>query len=102
MSTDIEGVLSLFTDDAVYYETPFQQLDGNEAIRDEWETVREQEDITLDFQVFNREGRRYTVQWELEYRENGEKKQYNGVYLIILNSNGKCEEFWQYAAENPG
>ncbi len=92
---NVDRVLQLFTDDVEYWETPSEKLDPKE-LRKEWESVKEQEDIQLDFEVFSGDGEKYTVQWELSYIKDEEKNELKGVYLIKLNKEGKCEEFWQY------
>lgn len=95
---DVEKVMSLFTEDVEYHETPFLQLKGSD-LRSEWGGVRDQEDISLDFGVFSKAGSSYTVQWALEYNESGERNIVKGVYLIKLNSENKCYEFWQYCED---
>ena len=92
---NIEEVLNLFTEDVDYYETPTQKLEPEE-LRKEWETVKQQEDISLDLEIFSSTEHKHTVQWELTYTQDGERTEMEGVYLIKLNSNGKCHEFWQY------
>jgi len=42
----------------------------------------------------------HTVKWHLEYTQDSERKVLNGVYLIKLNDEGKCTEFWQYCEIN--
>jgi ketosteroid isomerase-like protein len=96
---NVDEVLDLFTEDVDYWETPSEKL-GPEELREEWESVKEQEDIQLDFEVFSRDKGKYTVQWELSYIEDGEENELKGVYLIKLNKEGKCEEFWQYCQPN--
>ncbi len=92
---DIDSVLDLFTDEVVYYETPFERLEG-EALREEWETVREQEDISIETKVFARDGDRFAVEWSLGYTKNGDRHHLEGVYLIRLNDGNRCREFRQY------
>ncbi len=92
---DVEKVLQLFTEDVTYYETPTEKLSWGE-LEEEWRNIENQEDIELELDLFSSEGNKHTVQWGLTYRENGEKNNLEGVYLIRLNENGKCVEFWQY------
>lgn len=92
---DVEKVLSLFTEDVTYYETPSQKLEPGE-LEKEWKGVKEQEDIRLELELFSSSGNKHTVQWELSYRSKGEKNHLKGIYLIKLNDKGKCTEFWQY------
>jgi hypothetical protein len=92
---EVDEVLALFTDDVEYWETPSEKLEPEE-LREEWNGVQQQEDIELDTEVFSSNGNKYTVQWELSYTECGEITELRGVYLIKLNSEGRCYEFWQY------
>lgn len=96
---DVESVIDLFTDDVVYYENPSKQIRDKEELRQEWRSVREQEDIQLDLNVFSEANGKFTVQWELEYTWNSQKKQLKGVYLIKLNEKNQCTEFWQYCQD---
>jgi ketosteroid isomerase-like protein len=92
---NIDKVLELFTEDVDYHETPFQQIKAAD-LRSEWEGVKNQNEIDLEFDVFSSNDEKYTVQWSLEYTENGERNRLKGIYLIKLNENNKCYEFWQY------
>lgn len=95
-SKDIDSVLDLFTDDVEYYETPFEKLEDKEELREEWKSVRDQEDIRIETEIFSRDQDKFTVKWGLSYREKGEENCLKGIYLIKLNSQNKCCEFWQY------
>ncbi|MFB6099946.1 MAG: nuclear transport factor 2 family protein [Candidatus Nanohalobium sp.] len=92
---DIDKVLNLFTEDVEYWEAPSQKP-GPEELRHEWESVMDQEDIELETEVFSSQERKHTVQWKLSYVQEGERTELDGFYLIKLNSEGKCYEFWQY------
>lgn len=95
-SKDIDSVMSLFTDDVKYHETPFEKLESKEKIREEWESVKDQEDVHLKSELFSKDREKFTVRWRLSYKIQGQKKELKGVYLIKLNENNKCFEFWQY------
>ncbi|MDY6768533.1 MAG: nuclear transport factor 2 family protein, partial [Candidatus Nanohaloarchaea archaeon] len=71
ISHDIDAVLDLFTDDVDYYETPFEQLEGKDEIREEWKAVLHQEDIGLSLELYASDDNRHVVQWELEYTCEG-------------------------------
>lgn len=92
---DVEKVLSLFTEDVTYYETPTEKL-APEELENEWKNIKEQEDIRLELDLFSSDGNKHTVQWELSYISDGKRNELRGIYLIKLNENGKCIEFWQY------
>ncbi len=94
-TNDVDAVLALFADDVTYHETPDRRLDGD-ALRAEWETIHEQADIDLSLDVFARDDTRFAVQWNLAYRRDGRRHASAGVYLIRLNAENLCTEFWQY------
>lgn len=98
-SKDVDRVMNLFADDVDYYETPFQEFSSREELRREWETVREQQDIKISTEVFSHEKDKFTVKWKLSYSKAGDQKVLKGIYLIRLDSDNKCFEFWQYAVE---
>ena len=95
---NVESVLELFTDDVDYYETPFEKLDNKEDLKDEWRSVKDQQELELETEIFSREDGKFTVKWNLRYTKNGEQNILKGIYLIKLNSDNKCYEFWQYAS----
>lgn len=49
---NINGILSLFSDDVVYFETPFEKIKGKEYLEKEWETILSQHNINLNTEVF--------------------------------------------------
>lgn len=95
-SKDVGSVLSLFTEDVEYYETPFEKLEDKKELRREWEKIKDQRNIDIRTEVFAREENRFAVKWRLSYTEDGKQKELEGVYLIRLNQDNQCEEFWQY------
>lgn len=94
ITKDIDGVLELFTDDINYYETPSRKLEDKEALRRKWRLVRNQEEVELDFEIYSQDESKFTVKWDLKYRESMEQNQLKGIYLIELNEENKCTEFW--------
>lgn len=92
---DLEGVLSLFTNDVQYFETPFAKFTDKEAVRSEWEGIRKQEKISVSFTVFSEVESKSTVQWKLSYEKRGEVRVCAGTYLISLNDDGVCDYFYQ-------
>lgn len=92
----IDGVIELFTDDVDYFEAPSQEIEDKEALREEWKSIRNQEDVDLNYEIYSRYGSKFTVKWDLEYREDQDWNQLKGIYLIELNDENKCVEFWQY------
>lgn len=96
VSKDVERVLSLFTDDVVYWETPYKQLQGKDALREEWNAVLSQQSINLDFEVFSSMEDRHTVVWKLTYvGADNMQQNWSGIYLIELDGSGQCRYFHQ-------
>jgi len=93
---DIDAVLDLFTPGVEYHETPTQELEDRDAVRNEWEAIHDQQDIELDWSVYASDGDRHTVRWELDYINEGNQHHLAGIYLIELDDEGHCTTFWQY------
>jgi ketosteroid isomerase-like protein len=96
ISKDIDRVIDLFADEVDYFETPSRELADKKEIREEWQSVRKQEDISLNCDLFCSEGNKHTVKWSLSYVKDGKQTDLKGIYLIELNDEGKCTSFWQY------
>ena len=90
----LKSVLELFEDGAEYWETPFQKVDSFEELKGEWGYVKTQKNIHLDYKVFDSNGNKHSVIWELRYFDpEGSAQNYGGSYLIELNDKGKCVFF---------
>jgi len=53
LEKNIDSILSLFSDDCVYFETPYKKIENKEALRKEWEYIKNHEIKTLNFEVFS-------------------------------------------------
>lgn len=91
---NINGVLDLFDKAVIYYETPFIKLNDFETLSKEWKAIKNQNNISLDFEFFSSSENKHAVIWKLQYldTENIEKN-FAGTYLIKLNEEGKCIYF---------
>lgn len=93
---DVDKVMDLFSDEVEYWENPYKQLAGKEAIRAEWEVVCSQENIQLETTVYLNGHNRHTVLWQLSYNDVQQKvSTWAGLYLIELDEQGKCNYFYQ-------
>ncbi len=93
---DVDKVMGLFSDDVEYWENPYKQLAGKEAIRAEWEIVRSQENIQLETTVYLNGHNQHTVLWQLSYTDEEQTvSSWSGLYLIELDRTGKCTYFYQ-------
>ena len=96
-SKNIDGVIDLFNKDVIYFETPSLRLHSLEEIKKEWEIIKEQKEIELEFNVINKIGEKYVVLWKLSFLDNQNKKHnFEGKYEIVLDNKGICVEFRQY------
>ncbi len=99
LEKDIDGTLSLFSEDVEYWENPFIRLSKNE-LRRVWLPILDwDDDIHLSYKIFSQAEVNSTVIWDLVYTENGAGKHSSGVYLIKLNDQGLCNYFFQ-SSEN--
>ncbi len=93
---DIDTVLSLFTDTVEYWETPFLRIASIYDLRDEWQYILTQSDITIWHTLFAIQDNKYTVHWHLEYMApSSQKKEFSWIYLIELDEAWKCFYFFQ-------
>ncbi len=93
---DIPAVLSLFSKNVVYFETPFRKLKDFKELANEWQGVKNQKDISLEFETFSSCQNRHSVIWKLKYKTSeGIEKNVAGTYLIELNEEGLCTYFQQ-------
>lgn len=101
INKDINSLMSLFTDNVEYYETPFQKLIGKEKVSEVWQEIKAQENINLELELYCSEKNKHAVKWELDFISNGQSLGYRGVYLIELDRNNTCFSFYQCScAEN--
>lgn len=95
INKDLQGVMSLFSDDVTYFETPFLKLNSKKEILNEWHVIISQEDIDFSYSLFSETDSKGAVIWNLSYKRDGEKFNYKGTYLIELDNQGLCKYFHQ-------
>lgn len=91
---DIDAVLGLFTDDAEYFETPFQKVPTND-LPELWSAILTQENVELNIERLVSEGAQHVVRWGLTYNRGNDVSDWAGLYIVRLNEAGKCEYFYQ-------
>ena len=91
---NVSGVLVLFDENIIYYETPFHMITDKKTLGEVWQGIGDQRNIQLELEVFNQEKTKFSVLWKLKYidQENADKE-YAGTYLIELNVKNKCTYF---------
>lgn len=78
------------------WETPFTQIASKTKLRQEWHNINKQHNINIRFKVFSKEDNNHSVYWDLKYEDkNNQPVHYKGTYFFRLNSNNKCDYFFQ-------
>ncbi|MBI4481596.1 MAG: nuclear transport factor 2 family protein [Acidobacteria bacterium] len=103
---DPQAAADLFTQDATYQETPFDEpLRGRAAIRDYWSHVpRSQEQIRFDYDILAVTGNVGIAQWRASFVRLPSKTgvQLNGIFVVCLDAENRCKVFreWWHRREN--
>lgn len=83
---DDQGVAALFTEGALYQETPYAEpFSGREGIRDYWVSVTaDQDEIDFDFEMLSVSGNRGVAQWSARFRSiSGDVPvELNGIFVL--------------------
>ena len=98
VACDADAARTLFTEDAVYREHPFQKpFVGRDAIRQYWYTVtRGQSAIELTYGAPVVAGRRVAVEWWANLLKDGNPITLAGEFLLTFDDNGQCRELREY------
>ena len=100
MNKDIEALMSLFSEDVQYYETPFIKMEDKNAIEDLWYVIKNHDNINVEFEVFSQQFEKYAVMWKASYNnELSDPVMKKGVLLLRLNDTGECYELRKYEDE---
>ena len=100
-----EGLAGLFTGDAGYLQSPYEQpVTGLDAIRRMWEAERQGPDevFTLVNDILAVDGPVAVVRAEVRYGEPA-RQEYRDLWVIRLDDDGLCTRFeeWPYWPERP-
>ena len=98
LERDPEGVVALFTDDAVYRSSPFREPHfGSAGIRDYWtRATSTQEELDLRFGEPVVEGSKVVVEWWAVMRDEDAWITLPGCLLLLFAEDGRCEELREY------
>jgi len=101
MGRDPEAAAALYTDDATYQVTPFEEpLRGRVAIHGYWEGIaKTQEGIQFDFEIVAVTPAHGIARWWASFVRvpPGLETRLDGIFLIALDSDGRCQslrEWW--------
>ncbi len=97
---DQEAAANLFTANATYHETPFDEpARGREGILDCWSVVtRTQEAIEFSYEVIATTEAGGIAHWRSEFTSLPSRSAIalDGIFLVKLDADGKCTEFREW------
>jgi uncharacterized protein (TIGR02246 family) len=97
---DPEAAANLFSEDATYHETPFEDpMRGRQGIRDYWSDVtRYQEGIEFSYEVLAITETGGIVHWRSGFTRltTNSAVELDGIFLVKLDADGKCTEFREW------
>jgi ketosteroid isomerase-like protein len=97
---DPEDAADLFTADATYQETPFEEpVRGTDGIRDYWsDATRYQEGVEFSYEILATTESGGIAHWHSEFTRlsSGSAVELDGVFLVELDASGKCTEFREW------
>jgi uncharacterized protein (TIGR02246 family) len=102
---DPNAAITLFTEDATYRETPFDEvMSGREAIRAYWQQIPDtQDDISFGSEVLHAGGDRAFVHWWARYVRirDGQRVRLDGAFVLEFE-NGLCRSLREWWHADPG
>jgi hypothetical protein len=96
-----DAVAALFTPDAAYYETPFDEpMVGAEAIRRYWSQGAEQaqKDVRFGFLILSIAGRMGIAKWQASFERipSGVGVELDGILTAEFDQSGRCRVFREW------
>ncbi len=98
---DATLVGKLFTSDAIYHETPFDDpKQGRAAIEEYWRKITaDQRDVKFESKVISVSGNTGVAHWSAKLRSesSGSTVELDGVFMLEFNDQGECtslREWW--------
>jgi ketosteroid isomerase-like protein len=103
---DADRAAGLFSEDALYYETPFDEpLSGREEIHRYWSdgAVSAQRDITFEFEILGVTGSTAVARWTACFTRvpSGITVELDGVLAATLDDRGLCSVFREWWFHGP-
>ena len=98
--SDPKAAAELFTQDAEYYETPFDEpLIGREAIYRYWsEASQNLKDVHFSYEILAVRGNRGVALWQGRFINSvsGKQSVLDGVFLVEFDEPGQCRLFREW------
>lgn len=91
---DIPKILSLFSEDVIYFEDPTSDVLSFSDIAKIWEDINDQQVIDLTYKILCQENDKCIVNFILTSNPS-----YDMIYEIILDDHNKCHYFKQWYME---
>ena len=91
---NIESVISLFSDDIEYWESPFYVIRSKDLLKKEWQAILQQQKIIIENNVYCSIDNKHAITWKLSYVKDSKQYKLAGTYLITLNKDGICNYFY--------
>jgi SnoaL-like domain len=94
----------LFTEDAVYHQTPFgPHYRGHAAIERYWADItRDEAEVTFQAGQPIVDGRTAVCEWWVTMTERGEWTTLPGCVILLFDESGACSELREYWHQQPG
>ena len=91
-------IVPLFTADAIYQETPFEEpMRGREAIRQYWQDGAQeaQRGVAFTYEIYAIDGDIGLCHWHCAFERvpSGERVELDGVFRCVFAADGKCRHF---------
>src|SRR5690606_11374425 len=101
VARDPEAVAGLFTEDALYFETPYAEpFKGRVGVKEYWSKVTaDQRDVDFESETIGVLGNTGVARWSARFNlaSSGGKVELNGVFLLEFDEAGRCtklREWW--------
>lgn len=91
---DINKIISLFSEDVIYYETPTEKLNSIKDVKTAWSEIKNQTTIDITYKILCTENNKCIVNFILT-----DNPTYDMIYEIVLDDNNKCTYFKQWFME---
>ena len=104
---DAQAAAELFTDDATYQETPFDEpMRGRAAIAEYWSTnVAEQDQVRFGYEILATTEDKGIARWWTTFVDIASKAEVklDGIFVVSLDAENRCDVFqeWWHAQANP-
>lgn len=94
-----ELALELCAEKFIWYETPFQDpITTKQDLLNEWKSVKTHKDIFMTYEILSYSDNTGIAKWSAVFKRLPEETNaaLEGIYLVKLDSQGKCTEFHQW------